>query len=215
MTNDDWRLQVDFEEQRHLAHMVDRLEAADLEHDLSTEYGDRVVVSRDGDTVFLYAGSRERSEQARTLIEQLARKHEWRLTTDLKRWHPVAEEWEDPDKALPTGATATAAEREELMAGERREAANGHPEFEVRVKFPSRHEAVRADEKLRDEGIPTVRRFNFLLLGAADEDSAKEIAEQLRTKVAADARISVEGTWELAYGERPHNPFAIFGGLGA
>jgi hypothetical protein len=209
--DDDWRLQIDFEEQQHSARLLKRL-AAELEHDLSTEYGDRMAVSRAGERVFVYAGSREQSEGSRALIERLAGEHGWSIETDLKRWHPIAEEWEDPDKPVPDGQAAVTAEHEELMATERREAAQrGNPEFEVRIQLQTRHEAVRLDKELRAEGIPTVRRFNFLLLGATDEDSAKTMAEELRSDVPAEAAISVEGTWQMAFAESRPNPFAIFG----
>jgi hypothetical protein len=58
--NDDWRIEVDFDDPRHIGALVERLEASELEHDLSGAFHDRVIVSREGSTVFLYAGSRGR-----------------------------------------------------------------------------------------------------------------------------------------------------------
>ena len=213
--NDDWRLQVDLHDASHMQQLGERLEARELEHDLSDAFNDRVIVSRDDSTVFLYAGSREQAESARELIVRLDEEHGWSADLDLKRWHPVAEEWEDPDKPFPEATTPTASEREELMAAERREAEkSGHPEFEVRVDLPSRHDAIRFAEQLRNEGLPTVHRWKFLLVGVEDEDSAKMLAERIRSEAPAGSKVSVEGTWNAAYDERPPNPFAILGGLG-
>jgi hypothetical protein len=212
--NDDWRLQVDFDEE-HLAHaLTERLDAQQLEHDLSEVFHDRVVVSRDGARVFLYAGSREQAERGREVVEAEAQRHGWTVEADLSHWHPSEEEWEDPDKPLPEGDAARLAEHEVLMAHEREETARtGHPEFEVRVDLPSRHDAVRFSEQLRDEGLPAVHRWKFLLVGVVDEDQGKALVERLQGEAPAGSRVRFEGTWAKAYAEWPRGPFAVLGGL--
>jgi hypothetical protein len=213
--NDDWRLQIDLTEDGHADKLSGRLDAHELEHDLSEEFHDRVVVSVDGPRVFLYAGAREQAERARDAIEADASKHGSTVELELRHWHPAAEEWEDPDAPLPDDDAAKLAEHEELMAREREEAAKrGHPEYEVRADFASRHEAAALSQRLRDEGLPTVHRWKYLLVGAADEDAAKALAERIRTEAPAGTTVKVEGTWAEAYGERPPNPFAVLGGLG-
>lgn len=214
--NDDWRLQVDLREENHARALTTRLAAQQLQHDLSDAFHDRVIVTRDGARVFLYAGTREQAERARDAVEADARQHEWHLEVDFRHWHPIAEEWGDPDKPLPDDDAARIAEREELMKREREETAKrGHPEFEVRVDLPSHHDAVGLSEQLRKEGLPTVHRWRYVLVGATDEDSAKKLAERIRDEAPAGSRVSVEGTWAAAYAERPPNPFAVLGGLGA
>lgn len=214
--NDDWRLQVDLREEGRANALTERLEAQQLEHDLSTEFHDRVIVSRDGARVFLYAGTRQQAEKAREAIEADAHLHGWQLEVDFRHWHPIAEEWEDPDKPLPGDDAARLAERRELMAREREETARtGHPEFEVRADLPSHHDALALVEQLRNEGIPTVHRWRYLLVGATDEDSAEALAERIRSEAPAGSRVKVEGTWAAAYAERPPNPFAVLGGLGS
>ena len=213
--NDDWRLQIDIREETHSRQLLERLDARELQHDLSSAFHDRVIVTRDDSRVFLYAGAREQAERARDLIGTLASKHGWTVDADLRRWHPTAEDWEDPDKPLPDGDAAQRAEHDALIAAERREMEErGQPEFEVRVDLPSRHDAVRLAERLRGEGLPAVHRWKFLLVGATDEDSAKALAERIRSEAPSGSRVNVEGTWKAAYAERPPNPFAVLGGLG-
>jgi hypothetical protein len=213
--NDDWRLQIDPREDSHAGPLVDRLDARELEHDLSEAFPDRVVVTRDGSRVFLYAGAREQVEAARDLIDTLAQRHEWEVDTELRRWHPGAEEWEDPENPLPESAGAREAEHEESIAAEREAVQeHGYPEFEVRVEFPTHHDAVRFDRRLHDEGLSTARRWKYLLVGAVDEDSANALAERIRGEAPEGSKVKVEGTWKAALAERPANPFAIFGGLG-
>jgi hypothetical protein len=213
--NDDWRLQIDFAEDDHAQALTRRLDAQELEHELSVEFHDQVIVSREGQSVFIYAGTRDQAEAARDAIEADTAKNGSTVTVELRHWHPTAEEWEDPEAPLPDGDAAKLAEHEALMAREREEAAKrGHPEFEVRIDLPSHHDAVALSNRLRGEGLPTVHRWKYVLVGAADEDAGKALAERIRAEAPAGSEVKVEGTWAAAYGERPRNPFAIFGGLG-
>jgi hypothetical protein len=213
--DDDWRLQVNLREEKHVRSLLEQLSARELEHDLGDAFHDRVVVSRDGNRVFLYAGSREQAESAEKLIDKLAAEHDSTVETELKRWHPAAEDWEDPDAPLPDGDAGHEAEHAALIAAERRETQErGYPEFEVRVDLPSRHDAAHFEERLRGEGLPAVRRGRYLLVGATDEDQAKTLAERIEAEVPDESNVKVEGTWKAALAERPPNPFAIFGGLG-
>lgn len=213
--NDDWRLQIDFHEDGHARALTERLDAQQLEHDLSDAFHDRVIVTRDEARVFLYAGTRDQAERGKDAVEADAHRHGWTVDVNLRRWHPLAEDWEDPDRPLPEDDAAKHAEREALIAREREEATKtGHPEFEVRVDLPSRHEAVRFCERLRQEGLPMVRRWKYLLIGATDEDSAKTLADRIRDAAPDGSRVKVEGTWAAAYAEQLPNPFSVFGGLG-
>ena len=213
--NDDWRLQIDIREETHSRLLVEHLDAQELQHDLSSAFHDRVIVTRDDSRVFLYAGTREQAERARDLIGTLATKHGWAVDADLKRWHPEAEDWEDPESPLPNSDAARKAEHdEEIAAEDKLVREQGYPEFEVRVEFPSHHDAVSFAHQLRDEGFSSVHRWKYLLVGAIDEDNAKDLAERLRKEAPDGSLVKVEGTWKAAYAERPPNPFAVLGGLG-
>jgi hypothetical protein len=212
---DDWRLEITVEEGDGVLHnLTERMEASELEHDLETAFADRLVVSRDGETVFCYAGTREQAEAAGQTIDRLATEHGWKLRRELRRWHPTAEEWEDPDAPLPASAPEVAEERAELIESEHEDAQEqGYPDFEVRVEFPSHHEAKAFAERLEGEGVPHVRRWKYLLIGAADEDAANELAERLRAEAGSTATVIAEGSGQAAFSDRPSNPFAFLGGL--
>jgi hypothetical protein len=213
--NDEWRLQIDVKGESNAGSLTEKLDAAELEHELSEAFHDRLIVSGDGPRVFVYAGTREQAEQARDVIAKLAEVHSWAIDAALTHWHPEAEEWEDPDLPLPAGDAAKVAEHEELVAAERKEfAASGEPEFEVRVNLPSHRDAAHFADLLRAEGLPAVRRWKYLVVGAADEDSAKALAERLEGEAPSGSQVIVEGSGQVAYAERPANPFAVFGGLG-
>jgi hypothetical protein len=212
--NDDWRLQIDFVEQNFADALHDRLDAEELEHDLSSAFHDRVIVSTNGTTVFLYAGDREQAEKARALIERLTEEDEEDVNISFTRWHPEAEEWRSADEPLPDDAASRAAEHAARVARERQESEeNGSPEYEVRIDLPSHKQAEEFAERLQGEGLPTVHRWKYVLVGAADEDSASELAERIRGEAPAGSSVAVEGTWRQAYAERLRSPFWFLGGL--
>jgi hypothetical protein len=213
--NDDWRLQIDAQDEGQGESLVERLDPEELEDELDDAFHDRLIVSREGSTVFVYAGTRTQAENAGAFIDKLAAKHGWSVSTELRHWHPAAAEWEAPDVPLPEDDAARVAEHEERIAAERQKVAeSGVPDFEVRVDLPSHHDAVRFAELLEAEGLPAVRRWKYLVVGATDEDAAKDLATRLEGEAPAGSRVTVEGSGAVAYAERPANPFAVFGGLG-
>ncbi|HZU61432.1 MAG TPA: hypothetical protein VE983_10725 [Solirubrobacteraceae bacterium] len=213
--NDDWRLRIHLHDPGRGHQLTQVMEAATLEQELERALPDRVVVSHDQDDVFCYVETREQAERARDLVAGLAAKNDWRLDTSVARWHPVAEEWEDPDKPLPTSGTEVSAEHAEVVEREREEAREqGYPDFEVRVHCRSRSAAIELAQRLEAEGIPSVRRWHYLVVGAADEDTATALARRIGEESPPGSVVTTEGSGQAANAVRPGNPFAIFGGLG-
>ena len=99
--SDDWRLKVGLVDDGAAKALTERLEAEKLGEDLEAAAGDRVAVSGEGANVFVYAGDRAQADRAADAIRALAAKHDWDVKLELKRWHPTAEEWKDPDVPLP------------------------------------------------------------------------------------------------------------------
>ena len=50
--------------------------------------------------------------------------------------------------------------------------------------------AVALADKLRSEGRTVIRRWKFLVVGANNEDDARELAEQIRREAPPDATVS-------------------------
>ncbi|MGH2877602.1 MAG: hypothetical protein ACRDNJ_18115 [Solirubrobacteraceae bacterium] len=213
--NDDWRLRIDLQENGLARGLAEMLERGELEHNLERAFHDSVIVSVDGSELFCYAGTREQAEAARELVLRLGAEHGWGPEIELKRWHPVAERWEDPDAPLGVGAAAAAEERDQRVADERAEsAAEGYPEFEVRVQCRSRHEARELSQRLSDEDVPNIHRWSYVLIGATDEDSAQALADRVRAEVDEADAVTVELNRRFIYDNRPWSPFAVMGGLG-
>jgi hypothetical protein len=212
--NDDWRLRVILREQGFAHRLSELLTSEELEHDLESSFHDRVVVSIDGPELFCYTGTRGQAEAVERLIRELAAKHHWDLEVELGHWHPTAEEWQDPDAPLPADPARTDAERERRVAQERIDSADqGYPEFEVRIQCRSRQEAGELSHRLDGEGMPNLHRWSYVLVGAADEDSAQALAERLRGEIPAGSTVTVERNQRAVYEDRPWSPFALLGGL--
>lgn len=211
---DDWRVTVDFDDEADGTDLVEWLQAARFEAGERDRFGDRVIVSRDGARVYLYADSDERAREAQVRVEERLAEAGRPARLSLHRWHPVAQEWEDAALPLPQTEAEVEAEEDVRQAREAAESVErGYAAWEVRVELPSPEETARLAERLESEEIPVVRRHRYLLAGAANEDDANALADRLRSEVPL-ARIEVEPGGGIVWEVMPQNPFAIFGGLG-
>ena len=193
--NDDWRIRIELAEE-HAEGLLDRLgldlgsEARHLADELQ---GRRLVVSRDDETLFVYAGSRAEAERAHDVIEaQLREDGAEARVGRIEHWLADEDRWDDEP---PQEFEAEQEVRDE-----------GLSPWEVRVEASSPQEAQALGDKLEAEGHGVVRRHTYVLVGAATEEEARELAKQLHGQA--------EASGELVYETLPQNPFVIFGGLG-
>ena len=213
--NDDWRVRVELQVSGFAHRLGETLETEELEHDLKASFRDRVIVSAGGgdEEVLLYAPARAPAESAPRLVQRVGAAPRGTPETELRRWHPTAEIWEDPDNPEPADAEQLATEDSIRNAGERRESAEqGYPDLEVRVGCASRHDATELSHRLEQEGIVNGPRWHWVLSGAADEDDADALAERLRGELPG-AEITVESNLNKVAAGMPGNPFAWLGGL--
>ncbi len=193
--NDDWRITIHVAEE-HAHGFLDRLgvelgsEAQELAKELE---GRRLAVSRDDETIFVYAGSRGEAERARAVVEAELREAGADATVSgVEHWLAGQERWDDepPEEYEP--------EKDVLEHG-------GWP-WEVRVESGSADEADELAGRLRAEGLGVARRERYVLVGAKSEEEANALAARLHG--------DVEAAPDLVYEVLPDNPFAVFGGLG-
>lgn len=208
----DWRLTVRLRDGSQADRAAEHLSAHEAEGEVQRRLGGRVVVGTGGgDELFLYTHSRDAAATARQSVSALLAGHGMEADYSLDRWHPVAEEWEQADIALPATAAELAAERQRLDAEETSESlASGIAMFEVRVQLPSHRDAVALADRLRDAGYSVVRRWRFLVVGANNADQAEEFAAAIRQQAPAGAIVTTE---EVGPG-RPYTAFEIAAGSG-
>jgi hypothetical protein len=213
--NDDWRVRVTCPTTATAVALSEELRSGSAEHELANSAGERVIVSVEAHELFLYASTREQAQKAADAVTRLAATAGVSVTSELRRWHPIAEEWEDPEAPLPASTAEVSAEYAQETERERAESAAMHfSEFEVRVQCPSHRDVVALAETLRAEGIPSLRRWHYLLIGAADEASADALAARISADLPEGSTVETEASLAAVAAETPPNPFAIFGGLG-
>jgi len=208
---EDWRITITLDDDDHARRVVESLHELDAHDELRVELGGRVAVSRDGETVFLYADTRRAAEAAqRTLLEVVGQQGDT-ARPQLDRWHPIEERWEDASVPLPDTADEVRAERDRADEDDDAESLQtGIAQWEVRVEVASPEMATALAEDLELQGRSVVRRSTFLLVGANDRDDAEDLARELQRRGTVHVEPGAGVAWQL----RPRNPFAVLGGLG-
>jgi hypothetical protein len=214
--SEDWRITVDFDDEGDGTQLVEWLSARRLEAEERQRLAGRVVVSRDGPRVFLYADDEQQARDADGFVRAHLSSEGRDAKVSLERWHPVEQDWKDLSVPLPETAEEIQAEHERQQAREASESfASGHAEWEVRVSLPDREATDELARQLEAEGLPVLKRSTFLLVGAANRDEAEALSERLRAESPQGAKVEVEPGGGMVWEVMPHNPFAVFGGLGA
>jgi hypothetical protein len=194
--SDDWRIRVELGETAQAETLLGRLgldlgsdEAKRLAEELQ---GRRLVVSNDEDTVFVYVDSPAEAGRAQQIVEaELAQEGLQAAEVVSEHWLAQEERW--------SGEPATETWEEEELE-------HGHAPWEVRVERDSHGEAQQLADELEGEGYDVARRWRYVVVGAASEEEARELARRLH----GEAEPGGEVVWEVT----PQNPFAVFGGLG-
>lgn len=205
VADNDWRVMVTLHDQAHAGRALQSLREHEVEDDVRRRLGHRVAVSSDGPRLFLYAGTEIGAREAERVVREVMARRNISAGFAVERWHPAEEDWQDADVAMPRTGEQRQAEHQRLEDEETRESlATGHPQWEVRVELPSRHDATALAGRLQAEGRPVIRRWKFLVLGANDEDDANDLARVIKQEAPPAASVRVE---ELG----PLLPFAQYG----
>lgn len=194
MAQDDWRIRVELPDEEGALGFLDRLglthdDADDLAEELRRQ---RLAVSRDGNTVFVYTATGMQAEQASRIVDRELQ--DAGVTPDrfvTEHWLRDEERWDDEPPQPDV--------EEDLLD-------RGFAPWEVRVECDSLGDAHDLAEQLRSEGYDVSRTFTYVIAGTADREQAVELARRVHGHV--------EPGGELVYEVQPSNPFAVFGGLG-
>ena len=195
MAADDFRIRIELPEEGPVDRLLERLHLdlrSEARHVAEELEGHRLAVSREGNEIFVYAGSRQLAEQAQSVVESELREEGVEATTSrIEQWLPDEDRWTNE----PEHPTV----EEEVLA-------EGYSPWEVRVDCRTRDEARRLEDRLEREGYSVSRRWQYVFAGAATEEEARELAERLHGEVEPSEHL----VWETL----PQNPFSVFGGLG-
>ena len=191
--SNDWRVTISLADPAHLEPARQSFSAHEVEEDVRRQLGRSVAIGAGDSQIFLYAGTENAARDAERVAREVLARQGIQAEFALHRWHPIEEEWETPEVAMPRTDAERQAEHERLEDAETAESlATGVAQWEARVESPSHHEAVALADKLRSEGRTVIRRWRFLVVGANNEDDARELAEQIRREAPPDATVRAE-----------------------
>ena len=92
-----------------------------------------------------------------------------------------------------------------IEAETREVAVEGEFDWEVRVELPSHRAMGELAERLEGEGLPVLRRWRYLLVGALTEEGALEMASRIEDEGPDGTRARVEPTMSA-----PTHPLFVF-----
>jgi hypothetical protein len=190
VADEDWRVTVTLPDEHAVQRALQAVREHEVEDDVRHRLGNRVAVSADGNHMFLYAGTEDAAREADQIARDALAKRQLTAEFALDRWHPIEQEWEDAGAPMPETADERAAEHERLVADENAESAEaGQASWEVRAELHTRQQAFELAERLRADGYPVARRWKYVVVGARNEDDAKQLTQVVKGDAPVDASV--------------------------
>src|SRR5690348_15645584 len=172
MAQDDWRVRIELEEERHATDFLARigLDLGSEARELAKELQDhRLAVSNDSDTVFVYSATGDAARKAMEIVQ--TELNELGLAAqEIKAEHWLHEEdcWDDE---------APGPDIEEELLEE------GYAPWEGRNERKSVDEAHKLADQLEKEGYGVVRRAHLVIAGTATKEDAEALAARVHGDV--------------------------------
>ena len=189
----DWRVTISLSGQANVEQARRYLTTQEVEQDVRDRLGRNIVVGSGDTQIFLYAGTEQAAGEAERAAREVLSQLGIEAQFAVHRWHPIEEEWESPEVAMPQTEAERQTEHQRLEDDETAESiAAGVAQWQARVELGSHREAVALAAKLDSEGHPVVRRWKFLIVGASNDDDARALAEHIRQEAPADAEVTAE-----------------------
>jgi len=185
--SDDWRVTLSVSPAEQSSAL------GQVEDEIRRQVGRGIAVGAGDAQIYLYADTQTAAGDAERIARDVLAGHGMTAETAVHRWHPIEERWETSDVPLPQTKAEREAEHQRLVDDEAADAqATGLDQWDVRADLGSHRQAVALARKLEGEGRAVVRRWKFLIVGAADEDEARELAGQIRQEAPPGATVTVE-----------------------
>lgn len=106
MAADEYRVEVDLDDEAHGHPFSERLAALDLDDEVAERLGDRVIVTRDGPHIFVYTESREAATEAERVVRETLIEDGLHAEVRITRWNPGTAQWQDADAPIDESAAS-------------------------------------------------------------------------------------------------------------
>jgi len=206
---DEWRVEVHLDREASGPGFAKRLHELRVDDEARHKLGGSVIVTRDGDNLFLYGWREMAAREAEGKVRQLLEDDGLAATVSLMRWHPVEEAWKPADEPLPQTPEELEAEQQRHREAAEHEASNWR-NWDVVIDLPSLKQTLELARKLEDErGLYVRRRFRYLLIGTPTEEDAIELGQELEAEVPEGAHVGVRANAS----DLPTPGFVLLGSL--
>ncbi len=172
---DEWRVEVVLDDDAHGCPQSERLRSHGLDDEARERLGGRVVVTRDGPRLYLYATSAAAAREAERVVSELLEADGLTADVGVTHWDDERDAWVAPDG--------------EVVESNR--ADDGTADWFVLVEPEDSGSVEPLAERLRAEGLPVERRGRYLLIGSDDEQEVQAIADRVRAVAGPDADVQV------------------------
>ena len=99
MASDEYRVEVDIHESVH-GKLSERLRSFDLNDEVAERLGDRVIVTRDGEHLYVYTQTADAATEAAKVVADVLAEDELEADIRRRRWNPEERFWQDADEPL-------------------------------------------------------------------------------------------------------------------
>jgi hypothetical protein len=190
MPNEEWRVEVELDDERHGYPLTERLRAHDLDDEARERLGDRVIVTRDGSRVFLYTQTADAAREGERVVRELLDADGLTADIRLTRWDEERDAW-----VGDAGEVVESNRDEDALA-----------DWFVLIEPQDSGAVGELAERLRAEGFPVERRGRYLLIGSHDDEEVEKLAARVRAIVGPEADVQVR----VDVGDLPDSRFVFF-----
>jgi hypothetical protein len=99
MASDEFRVEVDIHESVH-GRLRERLRSLDLDDEVQERLGDRVIVSRDGEKIYVYTQTADAAKEAERVVRDVLAEEGIEGEARRRRWNPIERYWQDADEPI-------------------------------------------------------------------------------------------------------------------
>ncbi len=179
LSPEEWRVEVDLD-------VRELLRSLELDDEARKRLGGRMIVTRDGPHVFLYATDAAAAREGERVLRELLDQHRLSATVTVTHWDEEQDAW-----VAPTGEIVESAREDD-----------GDGRFEWFVLAEGGDELA---ERLRAEGMPVEQRGRYVLVGSDDDEEVEALATRVREIAGPDADVKIRADLDV-----PSPGFALF-----
>ena len=99
MASDEFRVEVDIHESVH-GRLTEKLRSLDLDDEVKDRLGDRVIVTRDGEKMYVYTQSADAAKEAERVVGEVLGEEGLEGEVRRRRWNQGERFWQDADEEL-------------------------------------------------------------------------------------------------------------------